>query len=461
MMKVVVFVAIMIIVVVSIAVVLNIISRDEIPRDKLCGPYSLFLICKHFGVDASLRERVNLSGTDASGTTMLGLLNAAQQKGLFPKALKLEFGELHEYLPCITFFEPYHFVVVRQILGESISVEDQTGPYQVTRDSFLKKWNGVILVFPKLSKGIARLSEEAPNLVFDETSHDLGEVLIGQIVSHEFKLTNSGSANLIISELGKSCGCLSVSLLRKGPIRPMEHNIVIVKIKKDSVGKFKESIKVCSNDPAKPEIVLLLEGMVVQPIIAQPPRLDFGSLSQNEVVERQVTVVEMDQGNLQVETFHVTSSCLSAQLQKLEPSKVSVIITTNPPLPVGILSEKLRLTFKHKQQTILDVPIVGEVTGTFAASPHMVFFGTIPAGTLKAYTISISSRDSSVRLTDVKHQSKGIQVELKAEEGWAKYQLHVSLTPEAPTGMLQDLISIYNEGQNIALTVPVYAYIKK
>lgn len=456
------FVLVVAAVIICLAVSVYRFNRANNPSNQLCGPYSLSLICQYFGIKADLYELTDLCGTNASGTTMLGLYEAANQKGLSPEPLSLEFDELQEYLPCIVFFKPNHFVVVKQILGDSISIEDQTGQTLLTHDSFVQKWNGATLVFHKelSSKETVRFSEEEPRLVFAETSYDIGEILVGQIASHQFKLTNLGRADLIISRLAKSCGCLSASLLKDEPIRPMEDNALIMKVKKESQGKFQEEVEVRSNDPTNPSIFVTMKGTFIQPIVTQPSRLNLGLLSPESVVKKQITIEDTDRRHLQVQTSNLISSYLSVHIQRLEPFKVKAIITTKPPLPIGIVAEKLNLTFTHELQGTLEIPIVAEVRGTFLSSPRTVIFGTVPVGTVETRTVSISSADTDIHLTRVKHDLKGIEVELKAEEGWANYQLYVSLTPDAPLGMLQGHILTYSTTQDLALTIPVYGYIR-
>lgn len=64
-----------------------------------------------------------------------------------------------------------------------------------------------------------KLSEELPEIKFEEEVFDFGRITQGEKVSHEFSFTNVGTKNLIISGASGSCGC-TVPEWPKEPILP-------------------------------------------------------------------------------------------------------------------------------------------------------------------------------------------------------------------------------------------------
>ncbi|NOR86506.1 MAG: DUF1573 domain-containing protein [Bacteroidales bacterium] len=59
---------------------------------------------------------------------------------------------------------------------------------------------------PNTAEGLDKNSP-TPLVVFNKTTHDFGELIQGEIVSYNFSFTNTGNADLIISEVSSSCGC--------------------------------------------------------------------------------------------------------------------------------------------------------------------------------------------------------------------------------------------------------------
>lgn len=75
---------------------------------------------------------------------------------------------------------------------------------------------------------------EFPIFSFESSDHDFGELIAGQIVETTYKFTNTGKANLIITDYKVSCGCTKPEY-PKEPVKPGESGTV--KVRFDSSGK--------------------------------------------------------------------------------------------------------------------------------------------------------------------------------------------------------------------------------
>ena len=94
-------------------------------------------------------------------------------------------------------------------------------------------------------------------MVVREPSHDFGEVLEGEHVTHNYEILNSGDAPLVISNVRASCGC-TAAMPDKNEIAPGE----TVKIKVDfntenRTGPQKKYVYVFTNDPENKEFRLM------------------------------------------------------------------------------------------------------------------------------------------------------------------------------------------------------------
>lgn len=75
---------------------------------------------------------------------------------------------------------------------------------------------------PQENKGAATVTENAkgmPAITFAEMSHDFGEVIQGEKVEYDFKFTNTGDRDLLITDATSSCGCTVPDWPRE-PIKP-------------------------------------------------------------------------------------------------------------------------------------------------------------------------------------------------------------------------------------------------
>lgn len=105
------------------------------------------------------------------------------------------------------------------------------------------------------------LEKGMPTITFDKTEHDFGIVTQGEKAEYHFKFTNTGDADLLISNATASCGC-TVPEYSKEPIKPGGHGFIKVIFNSDKrEDKFSKEVYVTANtSPA--ETVLRITGFV-------------------------------------------------------------------------------------------------------------------------------------------------------------------------------------------------------
>jgi ABC-type bacteriocin/lantibiotic exporter with double-glycine peptidase domain len=84
----------------------------------MCGPECLARVCEHYGIKTTPKEIARLAGTTAEGTTMLGLAQAAETKGLQAKGMLLGWQELRDLpKPSILWTPARHYLVLEDVEG--------------------------------------------------------------------------------------------------------------------------------------------------------------------------------------------------------------------------------------------------------------------------------------------------------------------------------------------------------
>ncbi|OFY49275.1 MAG: hypothetical protein A2W85_15410 [Bacteroidetes bacterium GWF2_41_31] len=66
---------------------------------------------------------------------------------------------------------------------------------------------------------------DSPQIKFEKTEHDFGRIIQGERVTYQFKFTNTGQSDLLISKVSTSCGC-TVGKYPKTAIAPGESDYV-------------------------------------------------------------------------------------------------------------------------------------------------------------------------------------------------------------------------------------------
>lgn len=98
---------------------------------------------------------------------------------------------------------------------------------------------------------------------FESETIDYGQIDKGSDGLRIFKFTNTGDADLVISDVKSSCGC-TVPEKPKGPIAPGESSSIKVKYDTKRVGKIRKTITVYSN-AAESVKALKIKGEVLNP----------------------------------------------------------------------------------------------------------------------------------------------------------------------------------------------------
>jgi ATP-binding cassette, subfamily C, bacteriocin exporter len=117
-----------------------------------CGPAVLATLALHHGRAVSREQLRELTGTDRSGTSLLGLLRAAERLGFVAKAVKASYdGLCAAPLPAVAHVAADggsgHFVVVHRAGPRGVLVADPAlGIGKRPRDEFVRSWSGHLLL---------------------------------------------------------------------------------------------------------------------------------------------------------------------------------------------------------------------------------------------------------------------------------------------------------------------------
>ena len=109
----------------------------------------------------------------------------------------------------------------------------------------------------------------APTIIVDYPVYTAW-VQSGSIVSHTFKLTNTGDETLSITTVQTSCGCTTTALA-KSSLLPGESVDLEAKVNTAGfVGTVERTLTVRSNDPTTPSLVLRLALTIVNDVETAP-----------------------------------------------------------------------------------------------------------------------------------------------------------------------------------------------
>ena len=104
--------------------------------------------------------------------------------------------------------------------------------------------------------------QSSPEIEFETTTIDYGVIQNGSDGERTFSFKNTGTANLIITNIRSSCGC-TIPKKPEAPIAPGEASKIIVSYDTKRIGPFKKTITVSTNQKNSLDIALEIEGTVI------------------------------------------------------------------------------------------------------------------------------------------------------------------------------------------------------
>jgi hypothetical protein len=134
----------------------------------------------------------------------------------------------------------------------------------------VKKWIIVIIAVVGLAILLSACGGR-PQISITENNLNLGEVVNGEVVTHEITVQNVGQADLVIASVTTSCGCTQATL-EPMTISPGKSGTLHIEFDSGAhgpelTGVLIRQIFVASNDPQQPEMVVELEANILPPEI--------------------------------------------------------------------------------------------------------------------------------------------------------------------------------------------------
>jgi hypothetical protein len=259
--------------------------------------------------------------------------------------------------------------------------------------------------------GATEADANAPRAETQETQHAFGSIGVGATGGHEFLIRNGGGSPLTLTKGATSCTCtISDFEASEGgdpqgvkTIAPGESTRVKVQWKgKGRGGPFRQQATIFTNDPRRPEIVFIVEGVVVPTYRAVP----------ESVVLSRVSATTGDRGEVRIYTFgeqpptRATATIdhpqaaqfFSLAVSPLGPADVAeepgatggflLAVDVKPGLPLGPLRQTITLTMRLPEEVVVELPLEGVVGGDLALagaawdSSHQVLsLGTVSGKT--------------------------------------------------------------------------------
>ncbi len=109
-----------------------------------------------------------------------------------------------------------------------------------------------------------------PEVTFDKTLHDFGEIENGTPVETTFNYTNTGKSPLVVTDIKSTCGCTVPQGWSKEPLMPGESSQFTVKFNGKGANKVSKTVTLTTNSEKGREQVRITAFVKPDPTAAVP-----------------------------------------------------------------------------------------------------------------------------------------------------------------------------------------------
>jgi hypothetical protein len=193
---------------------------------------------------------------------------------------------------------------------------------------------------------------------------------------HEFVVRNDGNGKLSLAKGETSCVC-TVSAIDRNILAPGESAHVTLEWHAKTLGPFRQSATIITNDTSRPVIEFSVAGEYVATVRVTPDEISFNGLAPDEPVTREVRIISFAPTPLEVTnpTFsdHTTAKFFAVNLEKLSVDELKqeegaksgwlAKVVIKPGLPAGTFEQKITLNLNLPEKPTAEITVEGKVNG--------------------------------------------------------------------------------------------------
>jgi hypothetical protein len=269
--------------------------------------------------------------------------------------------------------------------------------------------------------------QEGGALSVVESTADLGTLVKGDVVHHDFVLRNTGEEPVTIERVAPSCGCTVVEF--DDTIPPGGEGTLRAELDtKGLTGNGSSSIEVYVTGQKAPAATVVLEYNVVFKLLAHPGYARWIVVQHEQEGNIAQTVYSTDGSDFEIVSVEPPIPAIEVSFREAKPeerqekaqgSQWVVSATLDSAAPVGPLTGFIDVATTHPRQKVLQIPVSGFVRPAVFVEPQRGDFGTIDLERPKHAKFQVRSFSSEpIKVTGAEADVPGVSVTIdQVEEG--------------------------------------------
>ncbi|MDR2697274.1 MAG: DUF1573 domain-containing protein [Holophagales bacterium] len=304
----------------------------------------------------------------------------------------------------------------------------------------------------------------APSISFEKKHHDFGRIFQDQKVSYKYKLTNSGSAPLQITDVMTSCGC-TYTVTGQRRVQPGESTFIEIRFDPAGMtGSVHKSLEVISNDPSSPNTLLTFEAGVVREIMPSTTTLFFNGVSRADSVSSNIRLESGDGLPIVLTDIKIPGAPYLSCNPQNDGGDVILNITLDGRLiPKQSFhgTDILTVRTTSKKVPLLHFSVQWDVESIITATPDRITWTGAPGQEFRTTVSLRHSRGRPFRILDAKSTSSLIKAAGFSKNSALEQKLDVVLSPKAKNGALHEKLTIkFDDPEQPKLEIGIVAILR-
>ena len=320
----------------------------------------------------------------------------------------------------------------------------------------------------------AQKAPEGPQPVIDivEKIKDFGTVAKGEKIRAVFDVRNTGKAPLEVTQVRPTCGCTVASFDHTIP--PGGTGKITAEVDTTGFsGPVSKAVLVFSNDPATPQVNLVIKADVRAFIEVLPrPLVIFRNVLQGEAASEKLVLLSADGSDFKVEGAEASGGPYQLTYKEMgekervperKGSQWELNVTVPANAPEGMLNHKIVVKTDAPKAREVTINVTGAVRPVVQVIPAQVNFGTVGGDALvgQNFLVVNNRQGAELQLSDVKVDNPNFSTEVIPLQAGQRYQVAVSMKAGVPKGTQKATVTITtSDPLRKLLEVPVQAVVQ-
>jgi len=311
-----------------------------------------------------------------------------------------------------------------------------------------------------------------PAITIVEKMKDFGVVPKGEKLHAVFEVKNTGEAPLEISQVRPTCGCTVAEFDHTIPVGGSGKVVAEV----DTTGfngAISKAVLVFSNDPATPQINLVIKAEVRAFVEVLPrPLVIFQGVLQGEAATQKLTLASADGSDFEILSatpsggpYKISYAQLPAEERDADHkgSQWGLTVTVPADAPEGMLNHKIVVKTNAPKAPEVTINVTGAVRPVVQVIPAEINFGTVAGDALIGRNVMINNnrQGTELKLSDVSVDNPNFTTELLPLQPGQRFQVAVTMKAGAPKGAQNGTLKITtSDPAHKLLEIPIQAIVQ-